>query len=47
MRRYILHRLALLPREAADRQDEWGPAMAKAQRWLMQQGRTVLVDALL
>lgn len=39
--------VALLAREAADRADEWGPAVAKAQRWLEQQGRHLEVDALL
>jgi Ca-activated chloride channel family protein len=37
----------LLAREAADRADEWGPAVAKAQRWLAQQGHHVEVAALL
>jgi len=37
----------LLAQEAADRADEWGPAMAKAQHWLAQQGSHVEVEALL
>jgi len=37
--------VALLAQEAADRADEWGPAVAKAQRWLAQQGRHVEVEA--
>ena len=39
--------VALLAQEAADRADEWGPAVAKAQRWLARQGRHVEVEALL
>jgi Ca-activated chloride channel family protein len=39
--------VALLAREAADRADEWGPAVAKARHWLAQQGQHVEVDALL
>ena len=39
--------VALLTREVADRADEWGPAVAKAQRWLAQQGRHFEVEALL
>jgi Ca-activated chloride channel family protein len=37
--------IKLLAQEAADRADEWGPAAAKAQRWLAQQGRHVEVEA--
>ena len=37
----------LLAQEAADRADEWGPAVAKAQRWLAQQGHHIAVEALL
>ena len=37
--------VALLAQEAADRADEWGPAVAKAQRWLAQQGRHIEVEA--
>ena len=36
--------VALLAREAADRADEWGPAVAKAQGWLAQQGRHIAVE---
>jgi len=39
--------VALLTQEATDRADEWGPAVAKAQRWLAQQGRHIKVEALL
>jgi len=39
--------VALLVQEAADRTDEWGPAVAKAQRWLAQQGRHIAVETLL
>jgi len=39
--------VALLAQEAADRADEWGPAVAKAQRWLAQQGHHVEVAILL
>jgi len=37
--------VVLLAQEAADRADEWGPAVAKAQRWLAQQGRHIEVEA--
>jgi len=37
--------VALLAQEAADRADEWGPAVAKAQHWLAQQGRHIQVEA--
>ena len=37
----------LLAQEAADHADEWGPAVAKAQRWLAQQGHHIEVEALL
>jgi hypothetical protein len=37
--------VALLAQEAADRADEWGPAVAKAQRWLAQQGRHIEGEA--
>jgi Ca-activated chloride channel family protein len=36
---------ALLAREAADRADEWGPAVAKAQHWLAHQGRYIQGEA--
>ena len=36
--------VALLAQEAADRADEWGPAVAKAQHWLAQQGRHIAVE---
>jgi Ca-activated chloride channel family protein len=39
--------VALLAQEAADRADEWGPAVAKAQHWLAQQGRHIAVETLL
>ena len=39
--------VALLAQEAADRADEWGPAVAKAQHWLAQPGRHIAVEALL
>jgi Ca-activated chloride channel family protein len=39
--------VALLAQEAADRADEWGPAVAKAQHWLAQQGHHIQVEALL
>jgi hypothetical protein len=39
--------VALLAQEAADRADEWGPAVAKAQHWLAQQGQHIQVEALL
>jgi Ca-activated chloride channel homolog len=39
--------VALLAQEAADRADEWGPAVAKAQHWLAQQGRHIQVETLL
>jgi hypothetical protein len=39
--------IALLAQEAADRADEWGPAVAKAKHWLAQQGRHIQVEALL
>jgi hypothetical protein len=39
--------VALLAREAANRADEWGPAVAKAQHWLAQQGRSIAVETLL
>jgi hypothetical protein len=39
--------IALLAQEAADCADEWGPAVAKAQHWLAQQGRHMQVEALL
>jgi len=39
--------VALLAQEAADRADEWGPAVAKAQHWLAQQGHHVEVAILL
>jgi Ca-activated chloride channel family protein len=39
--------IALLAQEAADRADEWGPAVAKAQHWLAQQGHHIQVEALL
>ena len=39
--------VALLAQEAADRADEWGPAVAKAQRWLAQQGHSIAVETLL
>jgi Ca-activated chloride channel family protein len=39
--------VALLAQEAADRADEWGPAVAKAQHWLAQQGRHIQGEALL
>jgi hypothetical protein len=37
--------VALLAQDAADRADEWGPAVAKAQHWLAQQGRHMQVEA--
>jgi Ca-activated chloride channel homolog len=37
--------VALLAQEAADRADEWSPAVAKAQHWLAQQGRHIPVEA--
>jgi hypothetical protein len=37
--------VALLAREAADRADEWGPAVVKAQHWLTQQGRHMQGEA--
>jgi len=37
--------VALLAQEAADRADEWGPAVAKAQHWLAQQGHHIQVEA--
>jgi len=37
--------VALLAQEASDRADEWGPAVAKAQHWLAQQGRHIAVEA--
>ena len=37
----------LLAQEASDRADEWGPAVAKAQRWLERQGPHIAVEALL
>jgi hypothetical protein len=39
--------IALLAREAADRAEEWGPAVTKAQQWLVQQGQHMQVEALL
>ena len=39
--------VTLLAQEALDRADEWGPAVAKAQHWLAQQGRHIQVEALL
>jgi hypothetical protein len=39
--------VTLLAREAANRADEWGPAVAKAQHWLAHQGRHIAVEALL
>jgi len=36
--------VALLTQEATDRADEWGPAVAKAQHWLAQQGRHIAVE---
>jgi hypothetical protein len=39
--------VALLAQEAADRADEWSPAVAKAQHWLAQQGHHIQVEALL
>jgi hypothetical protein len=39
--------VALLAQEAADRTDEWAPAMAKARHWLAQQGRHIAVEAFL
>ena len=39
--------VALLAREAANRADEWGPAVAKAQHWLAQQGQHIAVETLL
>jgi Ca-activated chloride channel family protein len=36
--------VALLAQEAADRADEWAPAVAKAQHWLAQQGRRIAVE---
>src|SRR5262245_32813739 len=39
--------VALLTQEAADCADEWGPAVAKAQHWLAQQGHHIPVEALL
>jgi Ca-activated chloride channel family protein len=36
--------VALLAQEAADRADEWAPAVAKAQHWLTQQGRRIAVE---
>lgn len=39
--------VALLAQEAADRADEWGPAVAKAQYWLARQGHHIAVETLL
>jgi Ca-activated chloride channel homolog len=39
--------VALLAQEAADRADEWGPAVAKAQYWLAHQGCHIAVETLL
>jgi Ca-activated chloride channel homolog len=39
--------LELLRREAAERADEWGPAAAKAERWLAHQARAFDAAALL
>jgi Ca-activated chloride channel family protein len=39
--------VALLAQEAADRTDEWGPAVTKAQHWLAQQGHHIQVETLL
>jgi hypothetical protein len=39
--------VALLTQEAANRADEWGPAVAKAQHWLVQQGHHIAVETLL
>ena len=43
----IVHTPVLLAQEAADRADEWCPAVAKAQYWLAHQGCHITVETLL